>query len=865
MSTEPLFRRVGIVTVLALCWSMLAALPALAAEPTGTAALVSARQALAGGQDQTFTIEVDYPQSSLLNSLSSGSKNPVDVVQIVPPTNVVTGPVGTTDGWDYRVKEQTNNLFFFGNTIQPGASAQFTFTADVARPAEDLVRDFKVFLSDDEGQTFTQADPASNGALSTAVRVLGVKSVDLVAPGGVTDYTATTGQDNVVARVTVTNYGAAGSTGRTGLEVQPTISGATTTTPAPATIPYGSTAAFDVTTTMPAQPGDITLTADATATDANANAIGRASDTIHVVRALGLDYQAGTLSPRDVIGATVPGAPSYAFTASLARSGDVAATIDTTGTSFDMGSFSAAATQPAQITTDDDAVGFQFAAQQVALDDGTYQPSIHVSGTDENGAVVDLMVPVDDGVKVDTDVPVVAATLTGTASNLDNPDQGEAQVTEDGATITYGGDVNDTSGADCTDCHITDAQLVQLDGSLAEVGQPIPATVAIDGSGNLSGSDTPTYDSATRFVRLEVSVSDAAGLSSTGTSAPIVVDNIAPTFTGGITGQTPDAVPAADRPAPSRTITVTLSESVRFSPDTSASDWYVDGKTVTDATAYRDDGTATSGHADLVVLTVDSDLDPNQPPAVRYQPPAPLDTNRGQDQIGHDLADQAIEVVDGIVPPAANLARVGDRVRQGGAFYTAANAPSFRFNNIAVGNTIKLYEVNDSGAPTLIEQQTQQSDYGVIILNQDGGYQFATGDGQVATVEARVLDGAGNAAPVARFDVHFDFTAPTITQVVQSGQDVTVTLSEPLSTDPRHQGRDSASDWAAQSGSGYAAQTYAATSVASSGRTIDVTMEQSAANATLDTVSYEFSGIGSGTRYEDRAGNVLVDTTTPVS
>ncbi len=864
MQTSPLRRRIGFVTVLAMALSMLAAGPSFAAEPTGTAAIVSARDVLAGGQAQEFTIQVDYPQGSLLDGLSSGSKAPVDVVQIVPPRNVVTGPQGDTPGWEYQVKENTDNLFFFGSQIDPGSSAAFTFTADVAAPPEDILRDFKVFLSDDEGQTFTQADPSSNGALTTAVRVLGVKSVELVAPGGATDYTVTTDQDNVVARVTVANYGAPSGTGRTGLTVQPTVTGATTTTPAATDIPYGSSAAFDVTATMPSQAADIALFADATATDANADALGRSSDTIHVVQKLGLTYQGGTLDPRNVIGAAVPGAPSYAFTATLARAGDVSAIIDTGGTTFDLDTFSSSATQPTQVAATDDTVGFQFAASQVALDDGSYQPAIHVTGTDENGAPVDLQVPVGDTVKVDTDVPVVGPLLTGTASNLDDPDPGEEQVTEDGATITYGGNVNDSTGADCTDCHITGAHLVQLDGALATIGQNLPATVTMDGSGNLSGSDEPQYAAATRYVRLVVSVADAAGLTSTGTSDPIVVDNIAPAFAGGITGQTPDVVPAADRPDPNRTITVSLSESVTFSPDTSASDWYVDGRTVTDVAAYRDTGEATPGHADLVVLTVDSDLDPNQPPAVRYQPPAPLDANRGQDQMSHDLADQAITVVDGIVPPPADLARVHDRVRQDGEFWSGGNKPTFEFRNIAVGDTIKLYEVTDGGS-TLIEQETQQADSGVITLNRDGAYQFAAGDGEVATVAAKVLDGAGNASELARFDVHFDFTAPTLTQAAQNGRDVTVTLSEPLSSDPAHRGRDNASDWAAQRGSGYLAETYAATSVSSSGDTIQVTMEQQAANAALETILYEFSGIGSGTRYEDRAGNVLVDSSQPVS
>lgn len=858
MTSKASHRRMATLAVLAMIWSALAVLPAFAAEPTSTATLVTGNDIVAGQQQVAFTIRISYPQSSGLGSVTD-PKDPANVVQIVPPRNVITGLESTMEGWDAVRPADSDRLFFTGNEIQPGDTVDFTFTGDTVRPSEDLTRSFKVFLSDDEGETFTQS---TDGGLDSLIRVLKVNAVEIISPAGVTDGTASTDQANVGIRVTVENFGSSAGTGRTGLNVESSLQGVSNDGPLSGDILYGASRTFDFTATMPSSPQNITLTGTADATDGNASAKPLAGAALQVVRKFGLAYLSGSLSPR----AVVPNGPAYSFSAGFDPTGQVVANLNTASSTFEMSSYSTTLSSPSTVDPDDGSTTLTFDPAVVNLPDKTdpgYSPTVHLTGVDENDAPIDFTFNIGDTVRVDSDIPIVLPDLGGMTSNLDDPDEGEEEVATEGTELDLGGEINNSDGTDCTDCQVNDAWIryTFANGSTQDVD--VTDEISVDNQGNLSGTHAVEIaDASVRNAKLFVSAVDSAGNGDqAGVSDPLIVDNVAPAFDGGITGQTPAYVDDTGRNK-YRTITVNLRESVKFPAPvgSSAADWVVDSTSVTDAQAYRNDGTETDGHADVVVLTVSSDLDPNQVPQVRYEPgrTSGLDQNRGQDQVSKDLADAIVAIVDGIAPDLADLLEVNDRIDQDG-FWSNTTTPSITAGGVAVGDTVRVYDVTDGGQ-TLIDQKTQQNDSERITLNDDGGYAFNVEHGDVVKIAIEVLDEALNSSGLAEFDIEFDFVAPTVASLAQSGRDVTVTMDEPLSADPDFQGSNSASDWAAEQGSGFFAQTYAATDVAhgSGSPDITVTYEEDAGTVELDRVIYEFLNLsGNNTRYEDRAGNPL--------
>lgn len=797
--------------------------PAAQAATVGTASIKAAqRTVLAGTTDQPF--EITVTNGSLIERQGA-----VNYVQVIPPTldGYTISSVTAPSGWTGRIK---NGVAIFETSstdpsvlILPSQSKVFTVTGNVPRPATDDASPWSVSTSAAKGAQLASAAEAGAGALRTTARVLNVRSVSLTGSALVTDGTVTSGQTATLQAV-VQNAGSAP------LAVTPALTGlgdATFTGGATQTIPATSDGIFTWDVTF-GSAGTVTPSVDASATGADGLAASGSAITIQTP--VSLTYKNDTLSPRDL----VPG-QSYTFSLALDKAGEVAA--DLTSASLGLGVLSTSLAAPVTLAGGNDSKTLTFNALAVALPDGAYTPTLTVSGTDSNGASFTATPAIGNGVTVDSTLPVVAPTLTPPASQVSSEDP----AATNGATVTFGGFVYLADGTTkCTNCSIDSAYLRQFAGTTALAN--IPVTVSLSNTGALSGSYNGNYDPAATRTELVVVAKKVNGTLGSGQSAPVDVDNIAPSIVGARTGGT-----TSDK----RLVTVELSEGIAGGQaGMSATDWTVDNAAVQSATITPD--------AKIVELRLTQDLQQDARPRVAY---APTPVSQAKDRVGKTLTDQAVQAVDGIVPLEPTITKIAGATAQGGEFFTNDSTPDFEITDVAAGQTVTLYEDTnlnnnfDPGTDAPIGEATVQSG-NTAVINGDLGTNNRT-----VKIFGRTEDGSGNLGPVSTDTLTLDFTPVTTVAATLAGDTVNVTFSEPLGA-----GRDFAADWFVYGidvNGDY--RRFPAETVGGTGATRAVTVDHPDFAGNVSQIEYMFTGETPTDRYRDRAGNDVADFQSPVS
>lgn len=864
-----------VFTVIGLALSVFA-VPAEAKPLKGTASLATpgtelARTVLAGTAQQKFDFTVSNP-------LNSGTTlgTAVNYVEILPPPDagliVPTAYTGPTAGWTGR-RTGSGKIIFEGGTLAAGSSGVFSITADVGRPATDQSRTWGVGASDDAGQTVQQFTAASAGALSTGFRVLKVIDVSIIGTPEVTDKSVTVGQAFTV-RTTVQNAGS-GSPSVTALLGAPGIS---STAPPAQIIPASATRTFDFTVSF-AAPATVNFSADATA--AGIDALDGALNGVIVQAAAAFTAAINTLSPKVV----VPGFP-YTFQLNLRNAGGVTATIDKAASrlQFASGSFSAPLESPSSYNAGQTATAaFASTLVPLSIPDNTYTPTLSVKSTDSNGFTNTVPVTIVDTIKLDRLVPAVLPVLTPPAPAV----KGEAGALSNGVTFTMGGTVTD-SGTPCGLCTIQSAILKQFDAAGADLNKNIDVKANLSNSnGTLSGSTSKSFDAAARSAQLVVVVADEASqLSPAGQSLQVPVDNIAPApllgWTGGLTKQD------------TRRIDVVLSERAFFPRGAQTTDWAIDGNIVTavaiqdcgpssvptkpthqtiDCVANTNDQTGGNGFAigNRIVLTIAQANTQDQEPTVTYQG---NDLSRARDRVNLGLLNQAVTAVDGIIPALPIISTVDGKPLQDQQFFTNKSAPRFSLTSVQSQHKIQVWrDLNTDGK--IDESGASPDDLlgeAVVPMNATTVTIDSKSLGAVDIPEMRLLTKAIdlklNTTPEpgaiqTSSILNLDFTAPRVGSpaVSLSAATATVSFSEPM-----YVGRNFASDWVLSGTVNGNPQSFIISTVGGSGGVRTLTIEDDSfrtndPTVVVNRVFYSFAGSNTADRYQDRAGNPLVDFT----
>jgi hypothetical protein len=248
----------------------------------------------------------------------------------------------------------------------------------------------------------------------------------------------------------------------------------------------------------------------------------------------------------------------------------------------------------------------------------------------------------------------------------------------------------------------------------------------------------------------------------------------------------------------------------------------------------------------------------------------------------NNLADGAIQVLDGIVPDLPTLTKVTqDNPNASGAsvstekdpqgsgneagFYTNQQQPTFKVGNLqqnytaivaADQNSNNLFDAADltiaecfndvAGADTFT---TLDCATGTDVTLVDGTYKLLVA---VRDSGGNLSKGTGGANALLA-NLFVDQAAPTATAVTVGATGPSVTFNEALA-----QGRDFAEDWIVRQALANGKFTrFTVGSVGGSGTSRDLTMDDTSYNATLvDQVLYTLQSTPN-VRYLDRAGNLL--------
>lgn len=831
-------RALGLLLTAALIVTM-AAVPALAKPPTGTAAVTVVdsfddHELYAGSAEQVFEVTVENPLTT--------DAATVNWVQIDPP-DIFTVVDGSGPGdWEANVRPDGSRVIFSGGTLLPGSSMTFDVTANVGRPDADLSLPWVVSASDDDGRTTAKYDPDFDGALSPVIRVLRVVDNRFTAPPEVLDGDGTARQ-SVDGIATIENL-ASGA-----LDVTPHLSGEGFTDPSvPGTVNIASQTQVDVPWSVQlADDGTAQVVADASAelpypSDAP---VSQATDTIDILTAAVFAYIDGTLSPEVV----VPG-NDVQFSLQLENMGEVdVTTIDPAASSFDFATFSAPLESPTSMEGQSQAL-FTFARTTVpdTIADGTYEPTVTLAGTDQNGVAVSQTIDVTDLLTLDSNAPLVDVGVLLPVPAV----AGEEPAATSDRDFQIEGTVTDASQL-CGDCDVS-GKVVMFDAAGNEIGdESVPVT---NDGGDIRATINIQFVAGTVAARVDVTAVDTAGLPGTGSTDLFTVDLDPPhestAETGGTDGRD------------FRRIDITLDERVAFPADLRTTDFDVDGNLVTDVD-YADSAGIGNNDPDVqgndhpigdrIILTLGRDLDEDATPVVRFRPAI---NDRPHDRVFLELGNFEIEAIDGIIPDIVNVDEIGGLEELDDRFYTNQSAPEMVVSNVTEGHRIRVWEdTNGNGAvdgeDRKVGEQVVMSDSGseTVPLDDLGGT-----DRELVLL-TRATDSGGNSGPLTETDLTLDFTAPEFLQVATDAgaQTVQVSFDEPL-----RDGRNHAADWVAEvlERGHYVAMSIEEVSgdAVTASRTLQ--LEEDGWDGTVDRLRYDFLG-SEDDRYIDRAGNKLVN------
>lgn len=394
-------RRSLVRVVLALgALGLLAGLtPGTSADPLATrpTASIDVREVVAGSR-QPLVLTVTNPLGSLGVVTTVRLGVTADVFAFVASADV--------PGWTADVADGFLTFTATGAGILPATSTTFGFEADALRPASDRDALWSVRTSTTGVPSRTMAaTPSAPGALGTRVRTLEILDVTPTAPAQVVGddpLIVSTGQDNVVIDVQVRNAGSAAQSATV------TLGGAdTTSAPAAATIPAGEVATVPVTVAFGATYGDSQLAATAVAD--GSNAVGRA---IPYTAQPSMQLEPDFFDPQELAPGIVRRPRPWFRVTAVHWSPYVF--LDQHASQIDIGDGLFVSHLHRNTTTDEPITINEWCCQSVlaadgftlpeGLPDGPIGATVHLVGTDENGAAFDVTLEYPD-VRVDRRVP----------------------------------------------------------------------------------------------------------------------------------------------------------------------------------------------------------------------------------------------------------------------------------------------------------------------------------------------------------------------------------------------------------------------------------------------------------------------------
>jgi hypothetical protein len=842
-----------------------------------SAATPGATGQLIGGTDVTSTLSRDLDIRVTNPGVGKGNTNYINSVIIVPqipaggvvPQMTVTS--GASNGWTAQVRPNGGIQFTAPGTptaklrapLAPGQFTDFAFTAVAAGVPQDTPVVWEVDTSTDAGHTYTQAQPASADRLTSFIRVLvnGAPQINFITG----THNTTAGQVNLTLSQQVTNYATVP------LDVKPSISGdsgdGVIGTPMATTLVPGQTA----TVTTPVQFG-----AAGTARllwggfVANGAASSRQPTAPYDVQVpVSLTYDGTTpLSPK-----AAPSSSSKTFTLTVQKQGDPSATLSAptalrlTDTLVAAHTFAAPLSVPTTVASGSTSKVLSFGPVTIPGNpllgdwDGVYSPTINVTGTDGNGAPIDITVGVSDVFAVSSLSPVASPTLmtpnhAAEVGDTRNGATNRSFTAKNGDTLTFSGPIYARANSSTTSPTAKVACFVDaLKGTDVIAEQAVTCN---NSAGQLSGSAAVTYPAEATAATLKVTTSDIAGNSATTTSNVIVVDNITPTLGFAITGC---GWPVPWTCVDTQNIRIELSEPVTAQFNVSNFAVTVNGNEVP-VTRLHFYGSG-SVFSNLVALNLASPIGPDDKPVVRYIPSTPAPAS---DEAANQMA--VLTRVDGedkIPAPLPQLQKVNNKAAYDadGAYYTNLVSSSYAIANTQSGDTVSVYaetngvsglqpdadlrlcQVNPSGSTT--QCSDPQS-----ALPSDGTY----------SLYLQAVDPSGNVSidddgtEWSSATEVLDRVAPTLAGFNADASGVTVALSEIVSAT----GRDFATDWTVNNGN----TTFVVGSVSApdaSHRQLSIASDDWVGLAT--SVTYLFKGSDGTLRYQDLAGNFLSDQTFP--
>lgn len=828
-------RGLAVLTATALATVSLPLAAAYAA-PAASAALTQGAETTPGAARE-FAVTVTNTRATL-GLLGGETINYVDI-KLPNTAGIKTLPsVTAPSGWTVR---QTSvgglqTYTFRAGSIAPGSSLAFPFPASVTAPSGDRSGTFEVAVSSDNGQTTAGAA----GPLTTLVRTLEIVPGTLAptGPAGVVDRTGTAGQAIDYA-FSVRNLASAPQT------VTPSLTsdgGDAVSAPPAASIPAGGTTSFPFSVRL-ADGGNRTavLTASGESTGSTART---AQDTFTVQAPASLVLEPGSFAPR----AVKPGTATT-FSVNAVKTNAPALDIEMAELALPGGVAAAAA----PFTAPDGASRtLTFGPAAPTGPDGVYDVAFSFSGQDGNGHAYAQTVSLQDALTLDALAPVIDPFTVGLPSDADGRQQ--TAVSNSADTITVNGRLSDCSPASLA--------VVLQPNKGEEIAVPVTRT-GCDFSGSVTTGEAGTTfaSDATSFVAV-ASASDAAGNTGSAASPPVTVDLGLPQLVQAQTLSS-DANPnRADR------ILVTFADATTVFGGCAESQYRVDGELLVRDVLYSDGSPCVAGGAGpdasrlLVLLEPrDQDLQTN----VTYSPGTRPAADRIVDSAGQDALAATVETISGVVPAAPQIIAVTrpaggtatePATMDEGAYWT--NSPSGLAVEFSGGRPNYLVEVVDGSGAVLAQRDASVSPSVVDVP-------LGTADGRYdrALQLVKVVDGRRLVSARTALAVVLDRTAPTLQAVTAvDPRTVDVAFSEPLAT-----GTNFAEDWFVyESNPGQDPADpdddrayYLVSTVSGNGATRTLTTNRD--RELGGTVGADYlQRSPDGVRYEDRAGNALMDT-----
>ncbi|MFP5220622.1 MAG: hypothetical protein ACLGIG_13010 [Actinomycetes bacterium] len=834
-----------VLAIAAAAATAVAVLPATAAfaSAASTAAL-TAGSAVYPGADRSFTIKVTNNEALLVGKT-------IDAIRINFPVSEAGVTLGSGTGTaagctDAKATNLSTTQFltYRGCSLRAGQSLDITFPANVAAPsARDLLGDFRVQVSSDN---FKSASTAA-GNLMTKVQVLEILQSGLkpLAPTngdgskGVTDRSGTSGQA-ITYGTEVKNYA------KTDLSVVTNLTSAAgdTASPTTITVPAGGTAVAQVPVQLGTAASDRSTVFTASAEKADKSAVAPTKNDTFTVQA------PAALSITDLQPTRVKSGPGSArdFSAKVAKSGTPA--VDSLSSTLTFGTNSA--------TTSDGSFGrgsssgsLTWSFQEIAGSDGAFPATASTTITDDNLATYSDPVDKLADVVIDNLAPIVDLAVA-----LPKDRDGDQQVAvKNGDTITVSGTL--TNAGD----YAANSLKVVL---RPNVGQPVEVPVTVSGNDGdetrtFSGSAKPTWDPAATSFIAESEVRDTAGNIGTDGVPATTIDNAIPTMIGS------GVIVEADK------IEVDFDDATGVAGGCDPRMWLLDG-TPGQVTAVADanGGDCRTRDSGARTLTLRNPLAVDQTPRVTYDPTGSrvVTTFPAKDGAGNDALRQTIETVTNLIPKAPGLVSVErrDGSLTGGfeAAYQDADNGSY-YTNVAGEDAMRLtvsgirqnYTLEVLEGTTVVARKkfTAAPPLGASSYNGDIAFPVSAGDGQ-KSYTTRFVSSVGNIGDPTGYSVVLDTVAPALGNSSINGSTVTLAFTDKIVT-----GSDFADNWfvseTVDTETGTAVRTVNVDSVSGgtqTGRTFEVTLRDPSRFTGMDYY------VQSGSRYEDRAGNLLADT-----